>query len=155
MERLSGWYKRRAQVFSLIIGLALALALNIDSLVVVQALWREPELRAGITAYVEQHTDQFAPPQEGEIAVPVDSLRQALISLELPLGWTTYAPKTSAMISAARDAGHSVLLAVIFGWLLKGVGWLVTGLATSQGAPFWYDLLNKVVNLRSSGAVPK
>ena len=30
------------------------------------------------------------------------------------------------------------------------VGWLITGLALSLGAPFWFDLLNKLVNVRHS-----
>ncbi len=34
-------------------------------------------------------------------------------------------------------------------------GWLLTALAISLGAPFWFDILNKVVQLRSSVAKPK
>jgi hypothetical protein len=34
------------------------------------------------------------------------------------------------------------------------LGFLITGLAISLGAPFWFDLLNKFVNLRVSGAKP-
>jgi hypothetical protein len=34
------------------------------------------------------------------------------------------------------------------------VGWLITGLAVALGAPFWFDLLNKLVNLRGSGPRP-
>ena len=30
------------------------------------------------------------------------------------------------------------------------VGWLISALAISIGAPFWFDLLNKVMKLRSS-----
>lgn len=33
-------------------------------------------------------------------------------------------------------------------------GWLITALAISLGAPFWFDLLNKLVQLRSSGKKP-
>jgi len=42
------------------------------------------------------------------------------------------------------------------GWtiLQKIVGFLLTGLALSLGAPFWFDLLNKFVNLRVSGTKP-
>ncbi len=36
------------------------------------------------------------------------------------------------------------------GWLVFA-GWLVTALALSLGAPFWFDLLNKVVQARTSG----
>lgn len=36
------------------------------------------------------------------------------------------------------------------GWL-KVLGWLITAWAISLGAPFWFDLLNKFIQLRSSG----
>src|SRR5262249_26918130 len=34
-------------------------------------------------------------------------------------------------------------------------GWLLTAIAGSLGAPFWFDILNKVINLRSSGKAPE
>ncbi|MBK7407801.1 MAG: hypothetical protein IPJ40_06805 [Saprospirales bacterium] len=37
------------------------------------------------------------------------------------------------------------------GWLHKAFGWLVTAIAISLGAPFWFDMLRKMVNIRSSG----
>jgi hypothetical protein len=40
------------------------------------------------------------------------------------------------------------------GWLLKILGCLWTGLALSLGAPFWFDLLQKFVNLRAAGTKP-
>lgn len=39
-------------------------------------------------------------------------------------------------------------------WLWKIAGIAATVLAISQGAPFWFDLLQKVVNLRLAGASP-
>jgi hypothetical protein len=33
-------------------------------------------------------------------------------------------------------------------------GWLITALAISLGAPFWFDLLNKLVKLRAAGPRP-
>jgi hypothetical protein len=33
-------------------------------------------------------------------------------------------------------------------------GWLITALAISLGAPFWFDLLNKFINLRNAGKNP-
>jgi hypothetical protein len=35
-------------------------------------------------------------------------------------------------------------------WLLKFFGWLLTGVAVSLGAPFWFDLLNKFMVIRST-----
>jgi len=34
------------------------------------------------------------------------------------------------------------------------IGWLISGLAVALGAPFWFDLLNKLVNLRGTGPRP-
>jgi len=34
------------------------------------------------------------------------------------------------------------------------VGWLITALAISLGSPFWFDILSKIINLRSAGQKP-
>ena len=39
---------------------------------------------------------------------------------------------------------------VILKWVVTFFGWLITALALSLGAPFWFDLLNKLMKLRSS-----
>jgi hypothetical protein len=33
-------------------------------------------------------------------------------------------------------------------------GWLITALAICMGAPFWFDMLNKVIRLRNAGTKP-
>ena len=39
--------------------------------------------------------------------------------------------------------------------ILKSLlGWVITALALSLGAPFWFDLLNKLMKLRGSVATP-
>ena len=35
------------------------------------------------------------------------------------------------------------------------IGWIVSGLAIAMGAPFWFDLLGKVMNVRNSGSKPQ
>ncbi len=34
-------------------------------------------------------------------------------------------------------------------------GWIFSGIAIAMGAPFWFDILGKLVNVRNSGAKPK
>ncbi|MEI6560381.1 MAG: hypothetical protein WCO00_18445, partial [Rhodospirillaceae bacterium] len=36
----------------------------------------------------------------------------------------------------------------------KWLGWLLSALAISLGAQFWFDTLGKIISLRSSGAKP-
>jgi hypothetical protein len=33
-------------------------------------------------------------------------------------------------------------------------GWLISGVAIAMGAPFWFDLLSKLMNVRNSGSKP-
>lgn len=54
----------------------------------------------------------------------------------LGLGWETYDS------SSFRNIFYSL------------IGWMVTALALSLGAPFWFDLLNKLMKLRGSVATP-
>jgi hypothetical protein len=42
----------------------------------------------------------------------------------------------------------------VFWWFWKVLGIIVTALAVSQGAPFWFDILQKAVNLRLAGNPP-
>lgn len=39
-------------------------------------------------------------------------------------------------------------------WVVALLGWLTTGVAATLGAPFWFDLLSKVVRLRGAGNRP-
>jgi len=40
-------------------------------------------------------------------------------------------------------------------WLLKRCGgWFITVMAVSLGAPFWFDTLNRFMNIRSTGRAP-
>jgi hypothetical protein len=38
---------------------------------------------------------------------------------------------------------------------MKIIGLLITTIAVSFGAPFWFELLNKLVNLRMAGRNPR
>lgn len=42
-------------------------------------------------------------------------------------------------------------------WLLshRSAGWLLTAIAVSLGAPFWFEMLNKLIKMRSTGDSPR
>jgi hypothetical protein len=139
MDRVSGWYKRRAQLILLVIALGVVGAANADSLVLAQRLWKDDALRAVVVTKATQtvragtqncpDTDAQTPVQE-QAAECLDAVEE----LGIPLGWT--------VASAPR------------GWwdiLAKIGGLLVTAFMVSLGAPFWFDLLSKVARLRASG----
>jgi hypothetical protein len=136
MDRLNGVYRRKMQWFSFLIGLALVVVLNADSVNVATALWRDGTLRGEIISISEKVQSQAA-----------DQVAQgmhALTTLEsdvrpFPLGWF-------GAHALPRDA---------LGILSKILGLLITALSISLGAPFWFDLLSKFVDIRAAGTKPK
>lgn len=47
-----------------------------------------------------------------------------------------------------------IMLTYPFAALKMIAGWFLSGIAIAMGAPFWFDLLGKVVNVRNSGSQP-
>jgi hypothetical protein len=55
--------------------------------------------------------------------------------------------------------GLSLFSMLVFPWLWTVipshlVGWILTTIAASLGAPFWFDILNRFMNVRAAGTVP-
>lgn len=132
MDRLSGVYKRYLQWLSLVVGLGLAVILNADTLAVAGSLWRDAGLRSEIASSAAQLAPKNLTDMTGNLKQAEDELRP------FPLGWS----------SASNWPGSAGAL------LPKLVGLILTGLALSLGAPFWFDLLIKFVNLRATGVKP-
>ena len=146
MDRVGGWYKRWTQKILLVIAVILVFAANADTLALANRLIRDNALRASMVSAAEKTIQNNA-------ANPVDDTqaRQTLLNdaakLNLPLGWvrTKGDPYTNDQVPGADD---------IRGWLAKVLGLLITALAVSMGAPFWFDTLSKFVNLRGAGTPP-
>ena len=149
MDRVSGWYKRRAQYFIFSFGMAIAIAGNIDSIDIVRVLSTDGGVRealvaqAGAFAKPSQAQSPGATPatpsqpntvpavSNGDLANTIKQLRQA----GLPIGW-------------GSDYGGTPV--DVNGWAMKVLGIILTGLAVSLGAPFWFDLLNRFIVVRST-----
>jgi hypothetical protein len=136
MDRVSGWYKRWTQLWQLGIGLILAIALNINVVTIGLTLWNDIPLRSAIVAEAERLA------QESESAPRIDKTRDLLKATRLPLGWPDGLPFIQRPFDWKTFDGS--LLA----------GWLLTAIGASFGAPFWFDLLNRFVKLRSGGPRP-
>jgi hypothetical protein len=176
MARLSDSYKRRAQAIAFIIGIILALILNVDSVSVATSLWREPTLRLAIIAQAQNYT----PPGTVQKVTPanplenIPALETQLQALNIPLGWTivpfdTGGSKCSLLpiktgqilgIPSLNNQGQPVCNGIknlpvdLNGWLAKILGLLITGAAASQGAPFWFDILKKAMTALGGPSKP-
>jgi hypothetical protein len=161
-DRIIGWYKRKSKKCIFWIGLLLCALLNADTFKIAKTFYGDPTLRAGVVKVVEETgpiPDAPAEREKWEKKI-IETSKQ----LNLPLGWCDELPtlrdylpvlctKKATPAATAQEAGSPADTAF---WLLfKVIGILFTAGAVSLGAPFWFDLMNKVVNLRNAGNRPK
>jgi hypothetical protein len=125
MDRISGRYKRSTQVILLALGLAMAVLLNISTIRVGETLYHDQTAREWVVASAEQFQSR---PQT------YDDASRDLGQLSNLIGW----PKTGVL-----EELHNY-------WAPDVAGWLITAFAVSVGAPFWFDLLNKLIVIRST-----
>jgi hypothetical protein len=152
MDRATGWYKRHTATIGVVLAIVIVFAGNIDTLAIAGALRSSDELRAKMVELAVPLTASKAPqPSAAPAAAPTpaeqtaadrqraQAAEQRLAELKtagLPLGWAGDTTEKSA-------------------WITKIIGLLITVCAATLGAPFWFDMLSKVTNIRSAGPKPQ
>ncbi len=153
MDRAAGWYKRKTQLVLFFLGLTIAIVLNVDSIAVGRTLWVTPALRSYTISAADDYAKEHPIKPRGSAAgatAPADAKATldaasadlaALQSLSLPIGWG----KNAASWWYAANCSAKLL-----GFLPALAGWLLTAMAMTLGAPFWFDALNKFMVVRST-----
>lgn len=147
MQRVSGWYKRRTHYWLLLIGATSTLALHVNAIDIAQHLARSKAARELVVGRAElvladsatQAVARGTVNAPGTVAEARDNLQarlQALRALDLPIGWDH--------LPSGGTGGWPRFLQEV-------VGLLLTTLAVSLGAPFWFDALNKVMTVKTTG----
>ena len=151
MERTSGVYKRNAKGISLLFGLFAAGLFNIDTLYIVDQLYKSTVLRDSLDTAATNVFEQNQPcfdaarkltkPEEitaeeqtceEELKSNIDTLKASADFPPLPVGW-----------KYGKIGNFYSQPTAVFGWLISAI-------AISMGAPFWFDLLSKVINVRNT-----
>jgi hypothetical protein len=181
MKRVTGWYKRHTRFILFFVGLAVVILFNVNTIEIVNKLEKDPVVREQVIrqseAFAKAHPDldkeililkaksakdsnghftadssalshspdfsdlkqfELLKKREQILSDRADSLLNAGISSAnglLGLGWQTTQFKINDL--------HAILLSLL--------GWIISALAISLGAPFWFDLLNKLMKLRNAG----
>ncbi|MBF2034144.1 MAG: hypothetical protein IGR92_01385 [Leptolyngbyaceae cyanobacterium T60_A2020_046] len=143
MERATGVYRRNAKAVAILIGIAIAVSLNADSLHILDRLATDPAIRSAITQAAESYT---AANPDATLAELQTDLEETLDTLPIPIGRR---PMVLEQQQAAEDNWHVPLIP------RRWIGWIITGFAISMGSNFWFNLLRKVVNVKTSGQAPK
>ncbi len=162
MDRVSGAYKRRTQYTIFCIGIIVTIGINADSLTIFKRLTSDKTLAAAVSDTAEQYTraqdaapvpidpDQAPEMQKDQAERMLKRKLDTLDRLGLPIGWdrkddNTTPPGWPGISHLFHLAPRSQRL-IFFHW----PGWLLTAFAISFGAPFWFDLLNRFMVVRSA-----
>lgn len=158
MDRVSEWYGKQTKKTILLLGALVSIFLNIDTINITQALWQNKEMAKALSAMAANSMENIEKAESGfEIkdakgnslysvknsqSDNVSNVVAEVGSMPIPLGWQS---DSLAFFKAPK-----------WGWALLSMvaGWAITTMAIFLGAPFWFDLLSKVVNLRGSGNKP-
>lgn len=246
MDRVNGWYKRRSQWILAVVGLVIAVLMNVDTILIFKHLQSNPAAREALVgqarAFTEAHKRAEPPaatPGENtvisgeeivgtivfpnsfehkdplEVDIGTEHPMVKVLTPKVPVkpedkgvafrARTEFTDEQSiatitASIKDTKIAGaefklklepslpaqfraiqaNAYALAIPIGWVSKGnsqedkygqiipsgraiwdrfnqhiVGWLLTALAATLGAPFWFDMLNRIMSIRSSGKAPE
>ena len=184
MDRTSGAYKRWIHRLTFWAGFAVALAFNVNSLQLIDNLWRDPVARAGLVAQASVTAQTpggvkglsasggaaSSPPAEAEAEAecdcdgdekPVDISQ----NLPMPIGWSreafcglVHVPLNAVPPSKRPGSACETPLrgggSAALKIFLTLLGLAITGLAVSLGSPFWFGILQSVTNIRATGVKP-
>jgi len=150
MDRVSGWYKRDSKKIIFACALAVTLLLNADTISITQTLFRDPTMRAGLVATAQEIAKKPPSNTPEENQKNINLVKEEMNRLQLPLGWTK---ESVAALGWTKEPFR--IWNPLWGTLIKAFGLFLTGLAVSLGAPFWFDMLNKFINLRAAGTKPE
>ena len=167
MDRITGTLKKRySRPATLFVATIVTLFLNADSIALAKYLYSNPEARTKIamqgynattdTALIRQvkqmdlkpdpsSKDTMTGQQLKQIMIrkiaDIDKAKQGLADV-MPLTW-----KAGELNNEQGNFSFRLFFS-------KLTGLLATILAIMMGAPFWFDMLNKISNLRSTGTKP-
>jgi len=159
MDRAAGWFKRYAHNVSLAVAAALVIGANVDTVALAGSLAAGSAARAKMAEIAERQiaaSPALAPeaggqPQAGPAGnTAVDQATRQSDAAQMALDRAI-----STMEAAGLPLGWKATPRTVGAWLAKVAGLLVSIFAVSLGAPFWFDLLQGFMQVRTSGISPR
>jgi len=180
MDRVRGWFKRTAHTTTMIVAVVVTVAFNANTIKVAEVLWNDDANRGAVAKladdFITNQDPNSAKPADLPTSPPADETEQQKLqrlqgqtsdaiergkhaaeiirqNSALPLGWEGENPLNRNKINSATNKpipGWS-----LDKWISHLLGWTITAFALTLGAPFWFDTLKNLVNIRTSGAKPE
>ena len=130
MDRISGWYKRKLSLLTFILGFIIACSFKVDTIQLAMDLSKNEDLRA---IYVEGAKEMIANNPTLD-SVDINDNRQ----------YFDEKLQENNLVFSVTDISFKDIK------FLNWIGFLITAFAISLGAPFWFDLLSKLMRVRTS-----
>lgn len=179
MTRTSGWYRKQTQTWLLCIGISIAALFNVDSIAIARILMKDKNVRSQLVQLAASRAPGYTAITDTLIRKNVLQKDSAFFRADTSIRiFVTDTSLIGIYAMLRNDAGDAANVLGISracvpdttggrltvrcgythpfqqnGWLVFA-GWCITALAISLGAPFWFDLLGKVVKFRTTTPPP-
>jgi hypothetical protein len=157
MSRVSGWYKRHVAKITIVIGAILVLLLNINALTIGRTLYSNSVVRTAVSSVAVKTTSCPAGESTQTCLGDLQAQLSAATQAGLPVGWAAVSDCAAPNIHCnwldrrgifSRHGGSPWQAVLVL------IGFLITIIALTPGARFWFDLLGRLGSLRSTGPKP-
>lgn len=155
MGRTSGWFKRRQQTISIAVSAVLVIFANVDSVSLVASLSSNPEVRSAMVKNAGELLEKRKAETE-KLNKDKTTSPKSLTEAE-----TKYEAAQAAYDTATHFSESAGLSLGWRGWwtakktfsdfVTKFAGLTVSIFAISLGAPFWFDILQRFMQVRTTG----
>lgn len=162
-ERLMGSYKRNLQLWIFVISIFMVGFTNADTIKLASYLYNNADARKALADkavfFVQDSTNLSKISKNDKLAIDSAMLREQKANIAIA------EKNLNTLKELNKELNES---AIPIGWgieklnshdpleiLKKIAGLLLTAFAVSMGAPFWFDILSKLANLRAAGTKPK
>lgn len=154
MARAAGVYKRKSKTISFLLGLVISLVLNIDTINISSQFYKNQSLGAAVNQVTNRIVNETGTclQQQSNTNDCYKSITSAVDDLAfLPLGWGP-----TNLVEQFEEPNH-LPKNLGFTWVYFKfiVGIILSAIAICMGAPFWFEILSKVLNIRNTGNKPK
>jgi hypothetical protein len=156
MERVAGWFKRYTQYVAIGVSIVLVGFANVDSIDIARSLSANPEVRAALVQSagkiltqkqaIEAQLEKPAKPDKASLEAATQKVKEAQAAYDNSV---SKLEQTGLTLGWEKEAKEKI------DWFAKVVGLFVSALAVSLGAPFWFQILQRFMQIRGSGATPK
>jgi len=155
MDRVSGWYKRHVAKITITVGAILVILLNINTITIGRTLYSNSVVGTAVSTVAAHNSTCRADNQQCLATLQADL--SAATQAGLPVGWPTVSACLMKGASCSWWQQRGILAPKgSSGWqlVLVIIGFLLTILALTPGAQFWFGLLVKLGAIRSTGPKP-